>query len=51
MSITENAIKVLEKRYLAKDENGNCIEDPAGMFMRVAKLLLLQIRNMYRKKS
>ena len=37
MSITENAIKVLEKRYLAKDENGNCIEDPAGMFMRVAK--------------
>ena len=37
MNITENAIKVLEKRYLSKDEKGNCIEDPSGMFMRVAK--------------
>lgn len=37
MNITENAIRVLEKRYLAKDENGSCIEDPAGMFRRVAK--------------
>lgn len=37
MNISENAIRVLEKRYLAKDENGNCIEDPSGMFRRVAK--------------
>ncbi|MDQ2087576.1 vitamin B12-dependent ribonucleotide reductase [Herbivorax sp. ANBcel31] len=37
MNINENAVKVLEKRYLSKDEKGNCLEDPSGMFMRVAK--------------
>ncbi|TYQ16143.1 UNVERIFIED_CONTAM: ribonucleoside-diphosphate reductase class II [Acetivibrio alkalicellulosi] len=37
MNITENAIKVLEKRYLCKDEKGNLLEDSQGMFMRVAK--------------
>jgi len=37
MKLTENAIKVLEKRYLAKDEDGNLLEDPEGMFRRVAK--------------
>ena len=37
MKLTENAIKVLEKRYLAKDENGNLIETPEMMFRRVAK--------------
>ncbi|MFZ5989207.1 MAG: adenosylcobalamin-dependent ribonucleoside-diphosphate reductase, partial [Bacillota bacterium] len=37
MNLTENAIKVLEKRYLSKDENGKLLEDPSGMFMRVAK--------------
>lgn len=35
--LSENAIKILEKRYLLKDENGNCIEDANGMFRRVAK--------------
>lgn len=39
MNITANAIKVLEKRYLSKDEKGNCIEEPSGMFMRVAKTI------------
>jgi len=37
MNLTKNAIKVLEKRYLAKDENGKLLEDAEGMFRRVAK--------------
>lgn len=37
MQLTENAIKVLEKRYLAKDENGKPIETIDEMFRRVAK--------------
>ncbi len=39
MSLTDNAIKVLEKRYLARDENGNLLEDVEGMFRRVAKAI------------
>ncbi|WP_026487012.1 vitamin B12-dependent ribonucleotide reductase [Caldanaerobius polysaccharolyticus] len=36
MKLTENAIKVLKTRYLAKDENGNIIETPEELFRRVA---------------
>lgn len=36
MSLTENALKTLEARYLLKDENGNVIETPEAMFRRVA---------------
>lgn len=39
VNLTENAIKVLEKRYLAKDENGKLLENPEGMFRRVAKAI------------
>ncbi len=39
MSLTDNAIKVLERRYLARDEKGNLIEDPKAMFKRVAKAI------------
>ena len=39
MKLSENAIKVLEKRYLEKDENGNLLEDTEGMFRRVAKAI------------
>ncbi|MDF2874355.1 MAG: ribonucleoside-diphosphate reductase, adenosylcobalamin-dependent [Sporomusa sp.] len=37
MNLSDNAIKVLEKRYLSKDENGQLLEDVDGMFRRVAK--------------
>lgn len=36
INLSENAIKVLEKRYLKRDKNGNCIETPKDMFRRVA---------------
>ncbi|MFA6143061.1 MAG: vitamin B12-dependent ribonucleotide reductase [Candidatus Omnitrophota bacterium] len=36
-SLSENAKKVLEKRYLKKDDSGNVVETPAEMFRRVAK--------------
>lgn len=37
LGLSENAIKVLEKRYLKKDENNKVTETPADMFRRVAK--------------
>ncbi|MCP4131358.1 MAG: vitamin B12-dependent ribonucleotide reductase [bacterium] len=37
--LTENSRIVLEKRYLAKDKNGEVIEKPSGMFQRVAKVV------------
>jgi len=37
VNLTENALKVLRHRYLLKDEEGNVIETPEGMFRRVAK--------------
>ncbi|MFI3300267.1 MAG: adenosylcobalamin-dependent ribonucleoside-diphosphate reductase [Candidatus Gastranaerophilales bacterium] len=39
IELAENAIKVLEKRYLKRDQDGNCTECPADMFMRVAKTI------------
>lgn len=37
MGISRNAVKVLEKRYLSKDLDGNVIETPDEMFRRVAR--------------
>jgi len=34
--LTENAIRVLEKRYLKKDDTGRVIESPKELFVRVA---------------
>jgi ribonucleoside-diphosphate reductase alpha chain len=34
--LSENAIAVLKKRYLKKDESGEAIEEPIDMFRRVA---------------
>jgi len=40
LHISPNAVRVLKKRYLAKDENGKVIETPEGMFRRVAHNLV-----------
>ena len=32
MNLSENAVKVLERRYLAKDETGKLLENPDDMF-------------------
>ncbi len=37
--LSDNALKVLERRYLSKDETGRVIETPEGMFRRVAKAI------------
>jgi ribonucleoside-diphosphate reductase alpha chain len=34
--LSENALTVLQGRYLTKDEQGNCVETPAELFSRVA---------------
>lgn len=35
--LSENALKVLEKRYLKRNESGKVIEKPVDLFLRVAK--------------
>jgi len=37
--LTDNAVKVLEKRYLKKDESGKPVETPENMFRRVASTI------------
>ncbi len=37
--ITENALKVLKKRYLIKDDDGIVVETPEELFRRVAKCI------------
>jgi len=37
MKISNNALAVLERRYLARDDSGELIERPQDMFRRVAK--------------
>lgn len=39
LNFSENAIKVLEKRYLKRDKDGNCTETPSDMFKRVAETI------------
>ena len=34
--LSEIAMKVLQSRYLVKNEQGDCIESPAQLFSRVA---------------
>ncbi|MHA1238018.1 MAG: adenosylcobalamin-dependent ribonucleoside-diphosphate reductase [Candidatus Odinarchaeia archaeon] len=39
LKLSLNAVRLLEKRYLKKDENGKVIESTAEMFRRVAKAI------------
>ena len=39
--LSENALKVLERRYLKKDEQGKVIETAEEMFLRVARAIAL----------
>jgi len=39
LELSDNALKVLERRYLSKDETGKVTETPEGMFRRVAKAI------------
>ncbi len=39
IGLTENALHVLQKRYLKKDKQGEVIETPEEMFRRVARII------------
>jgi ribonucleoside-diphosphate reductase alpha chain len=39
LGFTENALHVLEKRYLKKDKSGKVIENPSDLFRRAAKAI------------
>jgi len=41
LNLSENALKVLERRYLKKDQEGNVIENPNDLFLRVAKSIAI----------
>ncbi|MFC1699829.1 vitamin B12-dependent ribonucleotide reductase [Candidatus Omnitrophota bacterium] len=49
-SLSENSKKVLEKRYLKKDEQGNVEETPDDMFQRVA-LNIAQAEKLYNQDA
>src|SRR5512136_2742114 len=39
LQLSENALKVLERRYLKRDQSGKVIETPEEMFRRVARAI------------
>ena len=39
LKLSENAMTVLKRRYLKKDENGNVVETPEQMFRRIASFI------------
>lgn len=41
LKLSVNSVRVLERRYLLKDENGNVIETPLQLFKRIAKAVAL----------
>ena len=45
-----NAVKVMQKRYLKKDEAGRAAETPSGMFRRVARAVASAERGREREK-
>lgn len=50
LKLSENSLRVLEKRYLKKDENGKVVETPQEMFTRVAKTIAAADR-IYRRSE
>jgi ribonucleoside-diphosphate reductase alpha chain len=50
LKLSLNAVRVLERRYLLKDDRGNVIETPSQMFRRVAKAVASADR-LYRKDA
>lgn len=48
---TENALRVLEKRYLMRDKNGKVTETPAELFKRVARAVALAEKTFGASKS
>jgi len=50
LKLDVNALKVLEERYLLKDENGKIIETPTQLFKRVATAIAAQ-DSRYRKDT
>jgi len=50
LKLSENALKVLERRYLKRDENGKIIESPEELFRRVARTIASADR-LYGKKD
>ena len=49
LNISENSMRVLEKRYLKKDRNGKIVETPVEMFRRVAENIAKADQNYKRK--
>ena len=39
LQLSENALTVLKARYLLRDEQGNIVEIPEGLFKRVARAI------------
>src|SRR3990167_7731981 len=50
LNLSFNALQVLEKRYLLRDENRKIIESPAQLFRRVAKAVASAEKKNHRKK-
>lgn len=50
LKFNPTALKILEERYLLKDENGNIIETPRQMFARVARAVA-QAEKLYNKND
>jgi len=45
LKLSVNAVRVLERRYLLKDDKGNVIETPAELFRRIAKAIALDFES------